>query len=391
MTPEARLTAVELFLKNTLGYTIPTDPVIPTPTDYTEITDFSVMRSGGKYKLKPTSLTLQQSIVVPNDTTLDLTGSTVDYSGQDWSSIFALKENVTIIGGTYKTARKNTILDAQNCKNIILKDMTMAEGSGGGYRIAGGENITIDGFKAKTWYNYCAFIEGNAKNVTIKNWVVKGGSENESTIRVCGCTGLLIRDCILHEGLNPIGAKKSVAMRLHEGSDYTLENIEVRGNFGVGPMGGGDGGQNWATYQWIDKNGKWYVPKEQADMTKTLEQRAKTLALRTNKVRIKNVRVIEGKCQINAGAVDVIWDGGSITNTTQPEQPNWPAHNYCFYGYTSQYPDGKSIYSTLLPTDKPRPAPDITIHNLQLVGSLEDVKGYVKVGSGNTLNGKVLQ
>jgi len=386
-TVEEKIAQIEKFLTERFGYS---NLPVPTP-DVIEVTDLTAIKTQGKYKLKAGTYNPTASYIIPDNTEVDVTGSTFNFSGATYTAVFTAKKNVKITGGTYKVNRTNFIyLGYSDCQNITMELQTLASGSGWAYKVSGGTNYTFHRLMATTWYNYLLFVEADAQNVTASNWIVIGGSENESCIRVCGCNNLTIKDSKLHEGLNPIGAKKSVAIRLHEGSNYTINNVDVRGNVGIGPMGGGDGGQNWATTQWIDKNGKWYVPKEEADMTKTIAQRNKTLALRTTNVRLNDVRIVEGKCQINAGAIDVVWDGGSITNTTPPEQPNWPANNNCFYGYVKQYPEGKAPYSVLLPTDQPRPAPDITINNVTLIGKLEDVKGYVKVGSGNTLNGKAI-
>ena len=387
MTNDERLTRIESFLNLKFGYT--TEPTQPIESGDVEVKDIREIKTSGTYKLKPGTFTIYESYILPSGTTVDVTGSTFIYSGKDWSSVFDLYDtkDVTITGGSFKVGKNNQISIVNGSKNITLKNQTLLSDSGWAYRVAGGENVTLDGLKATTWYAYCVYADGNVKNLTIKNWYVEGGSTNESLIRICGAIGLTIKDCHLFADLNKSGAQKNVAMRLHEGENFLIENCEVRGHFGMGPMGGGDGGQNWGTIQFIGSDGKWYVPKELADMTKTLEQRAKTLALRTIKVRVKNVRIIEGDATCNAGLIDAQWDGGSITNTTPQANPTWPKVNNAFYSMGKSYPDGNPPYGVLLKGDIVRPRADFTIKNVKFNVNEIDPDGVAKIGTGCTLNG----
>jgi hypothetical protein len=394
---EDRLKALETkvsTIEKQVGIETP-DPApveIPVDTGATVVNSLDEIKGPGNYRLKVGKYTITKPFDIKSDTTLDVTGSEFVYTGGDWTSLFDINgdKNITVIGGSYFTGRWSYITQTIYSSNITIKNQTLLPGSGWAYAVSGGENITFDGLTATTWYNYLIFGQGNAKNVIIQNWKVDGGSENESAIRVCGIDGLIIRNSHLFADLNPKGARKNTALRLHEGSDYLVENVELRGNFGIGPMGGGDGGQQWGTTTWIGKDGKWYAAEKDADVKATLEQRAKVLALRTIKVRINNVRIIEGKVQANPGLIDCVWNGGSITNSTKAEQPNWPAANWCFYGFFAQYPDG-STYAKLLDGDVVRPKAQITINNLALNGSLSDSDNYVNVGTGVTLNGRPIK
>jgi hypothetical protein len=250
MDISTRVTAVEEFLKTKMGYVAPSDPKPSSSSSapvegVTVVNNLSEIKTSGNYRLNPSTFGMSSGYFLPNDVKVDVSGSVFNFAGTDWTCVFEFSDksnNVTVIGGTYYLPNKNNLIfNSNGSKNITMKNQTLAPNSGWGYKVTGGENVTLDGLTATTWYNYAVFAEGNSKNLIIKNWKIDGGSTNESTIRVCGVIGLTIKDCHLFCDQNFSGAQKHVALRLHEGENYTLENIEVRGIVGMGPMGGGDG------------------------------------------------------------------------------------------------------------------------------------------------------
>ena len=400
MTDQQRIDAIESFLQNQFNYRPPLDPA-PVPTtpptppapSAISISSLDAIKTAGNYRLAPGTYKLTAPRRLPPSTTLDITGSSFEYAGPEWSGAFdfdSTSSNIQVTGGAFTIPDNRFIAGCNGSKNITLKNQTLNANGGWGYRIVGGETISLVGLTASTWLAYCVFIDGWAKNVTIDGWKVDGGSVRESCVRVCGCDGLTIRNSHLFVDAITTGARKRVAMRLHEGANYLIENVEVRGLFGVGPMMQGDGGQQWGTTQFIDSAGRWFVPKEQADMTRTLAQRATVLAYRTKGVRIKNVRIVEGRAQFNCGIIDATWDGGSITCSEKPEQIGWPSTSTAFYGIQKEYPSGLDQWNQRLPADIVRPAPDITVSNLVMSVDRIDDSGIVKLGPGNSNRGKAI-
>lgn len=382
-TVEQRLTAIEARLDVLEGRpaTQPTTPATQPVSDATVITSFSQIRGAGNYRLVPSDITLTEGFNVPSNVTLDVTGSTIRLNVSKWLNIFEMQSvnNVTIVGGTYFTGRNNCISEPRLCNNITFRNITLAEDSGFAFKVHGGSNITVDGLKATKFLQYIMFADSYVLNLTLANLNVVGGSKDESTIRVVGVNNLVIRDSKLHSDLNLDGAKKNVAMRLHQGTNFEIKNVEVRGVVGLGPMAGGDGGQQWGTTQWIGPNGEWGVTRERADVTKTMDLRRQALDIKTIKVRISNMRVIEGHMTLNPGLIDAVWDGGELTKIGDPTQ-RWN-QAACFQNIQREYPDG-TRYAQKLPGDPVRGLPQLIVRNVRFKGSELDPSGVVRFGTG---------
>lgn len=358
----------------------PDPTTTPSADDFTIITDITKITKSGKYKVNPATLTVPEGIRLPSSTTLDVTGCTIVFTGKEWDGVFIAdyQSDIAVFGGTYKLPDKRSILiGTAKAKNVLMRGQTLAADSGWGYKLSGGENYRFEDFTGTTSQDYFLFSgDGDVKNLAIVNWKIKGGSRGESCVRIQRVSGFTAVNCSI-DAMSADKTVKTVSIRLHEGENYDVSDCTFRGTVGIGPMGGGDGGQQWGVTKFIDKNGKWIDDKSKSDAGRTAEKRKSELAKRTTHVRFKNVNVIGDKVDLNAGLIDCEWDGGSVT-----------VQNTCF---TSNliYPSGKASDSTLLSGDLQRQKPEIIAKNLTCTGKSLDPTGVVKF-ENSTFNGKAM-
>lgn len=308
------------------------DPPTTHPADVILIPDLSrvELQAGRHYQLAPGHHTLNRTIRIPENCTLDATGATVEFTGRDWSAAIGVNgvRGATLVGGTWTTGKLNFVVDSSNARSFTMREVHLIDG-GGLIQARGASNMLIENCSAEiVERNFIYFGDSPNRDITIRNVRLIDGSRAESGIRIHRTTNLLIEDCDIRATRN----KKS-ALRLHDGANFLVKNSRFFGYIGAGPLAEGDGGRRWGIDLFIGLNGKRTVDPAQANIFKTSERRRERLALRADGVRLENVTV-EGSVVLKAGVIGFDMRGGSIapqgnarafeqTTMVYPELPKW--------------------------------------------------------------------
>lgn len=187
---------------------------------------------------------------------------------------------------------------------------------GGGFIKADGADVTLTNCKqlAKV-AEYVIYGARSSTNIQGCSFIF--GSTNAHLIR----EHEIIKFTMDHTVLNNLMCSYGAALRLHQGSHATggeveMGNDEIHGDFDLGPMQEGDGGQDLQTV--LDKGGTL----KPSDMAKLVQFKADRL----NTVRISHTLFDTNDCKINTGVLDAIISdctikdvkGGAVIDTPFP-------------------------------------------------------------------------
>ncbi len=121
---------------------------------------------------------------------------------------------------------------------VTLRDIKFTDNGGFLVSVAGND-CTIDGMEAGTFFDYALYV-GAVRNAVIKNVRIIGGSTNESCIRLAGVDGLTLDNVEVDYTASP----RKATLRGY-GTNITVKNCKFNGHnstVGLTPMSYEDGG-----------------------------------------------------------------------------------------------------------------------------------------------------
>lgn len=297
-------------------------------------------------------------LTVKSNTVYDGKGQTI--SAGSLSRVFNVwsVKNVTIKNFTIIGAKKTRCFDITKSNGIKLENITIKTFAADVVHIHESSNVTVTKVVADTIDRYLVWVD-NSDRITIRNCALATGSKSESGIRVMDwSSNVIIEGCTINNLLN-----KKTALRLHDGSNFTVRNSKFDGFVLAGPMGGNEGGQK--------------------ETNKTT--RKTMLSKRTNNVLFENLTITGSLCP-QAGLSGFVMSGGSVT-----AKGGTPFFYSPFNNTVWTYPDVKYVKSG----DIKRPEPSGIMKNVKFTAKGRTTLNFGTNGpfkSQNcTLNGKAVK
>ncbi len=290
-----------------------------------------------------------------SNTVYDGKGQTID--ARSLSRVFNVwsVKNVTVKNYTVIGSVKTRVFDISYSSGIKLENITIKTFAADVVHIHSSADISVTKVVADTIDRYLVWVDYSDR-VKIVGCVLTTGSKSESGIRVMDWSSNVILDgCNIKAKLN-----KQTALRLHDGSNFTVRNSSFEGHVWPGPMGGTEGGE-----------------KE----NNTTLRRA-LLAKRTTNVLFENVNIL-GSLGPQAGLSGFVMTGGSIT-----AKSGTPFFNSPFNNTTWCYPEVQYYRSG----DVKRSEASGVMKNVKIIAPGRTTLNFGSNGpfdlSGCTLNGK---
>lgn len=215
----------------------------------------------------------------------------------------------------------------------------------------------------------------------VEDCKVTVGSTKETPLRFHSIKRLIVRNCQITNTLYKVGG-----IRIHEGEDALVEGCTFNAIAQCGPMGGGDGGEQWGVSWWVTSKGNSTQDIKAADLAATVEKRRSQLAVRLKNITWRNNAIV-GIFAVDAGIEGTaLVEGGSLAPFPgHVGKDDVLAQPFNRMGLT--YP------LKPLPTDIVRPTSPFTFRNVEIKGTA-DPRRWVPASwkfEGCTWNGVTLQ